>query len=59
MNDDKLKAHLQHSSNYSSVVRPMTYKDAVTLKADTGTSGHYLANKDKKSLGITSLRTTQ
>ena len=59
MNENKLKEHFQHSSNYSSVARPMTYKDAVTLKADTGASGHYLANKDKESLGITKLRTTK
>lgn len=45
-------------SNHSPVARPMSYKEAVLLKADTGASAHYLAAKDMHKAGISNLKPT-
>ena len=46
------------NSNHSPVARPMSYKEAVLLKADTGASAHYLAAKDMHKAGISNLKRT-
>ena len=52
------KLNIISTSNHSPVARPLSYKEAVLLKADTGASAHYLAQKDMTKVGITNLKKT-
>ena len=52
------KLNIISTSNHSPVARPLSYKEAVLFKADTGASAHYLAQKDMTKVGITNLKQT-